>query len=332
MKKLSFLFLLATLLLACSNDDNDYVEIETIIPDVIPEFRTNLSELNLFNGNIADLIPSSKTYEYDINSKLFTDYATKQRLIALPEGEQMTSNGDGLPLFPDNTVIAKTFYYNLDERDLSLGKQIIETRLLIKINGLWETGNYKWNQDQTDAVLDLNASPIPVSWIDINGQSNSINYKIPSDNQCFTCHRTNQEKRPIGIKLRSLNMTINGLNQLQDLKDKQLLVGLNNISDVSVLPNWNNSINYTLEERARAYIDINCAHCHTDGGYCQDQSILRLDYETSFAESNILTQKNSIITRVSSDFQPGLTMPWIGTSVLHEEGVELLLEYLNSLF
>jgi hypothetical protein len=53
----------------------------------------------------------------------------------------MQFNGDGLLTFPHNTAIVKTFYYNLDERDLSLGKQNIKTRLLIKINGAWETGN-----------------------------------------------------------------------------------------------------------------------------------------------------------------------------------------------
>lgn len=322
---------LTSILFTCNKDDDNYIEIVNDIPDIVPEFSMNLSELNLFSGDLGDLIPSSKAYQYDINTKLFTDYAKKQRLIALPQGEKMTYNGEGLPLFPDNTLIAKTFYYDIDERDLSLGKQIIETRLLIKMNGAWETGNYKWNEDQTDAVLDLNPSPFPVSWIDINGQTNSINYNIPSNNQCFTCHRTNQEKRPIGFKLRSLNFNINGVNQLQDLKDKQLLEGLNNVSDVGILPNWNDNFNYTLEERVRAYFDMNCAHCHTDGGYCQDQSVLRLDYETSFTNSNILDRKNSIINRVSSDFQVGLTMPWIGTTILHNEGVDLMLEYLNTL-
>ena len=328
MKKLTFLLALILLTFSCENDDS---MTPVVAPEVIAEFKINLSELNLFTGSLNELNSTPLAYEYTLNSTLFTDYSQKQRIIALPKNTAMQYNGDGLPIFPDNTVIAKTFYYNLDERDLSVGKQIIETRLLIKINGLWETGNYKWNEDHTDAILDLNASTIPVSWIDINGQSNSTNYEIPSNNQCFTCHRTDVIKHPLGIKLRSLNLTINGTNQLQDLKDNGLLVGLADVSNISILPKWDDSFNYSLEERGRAYMDINCAHCHAEGGYCEAQSPLRLNFETSFDDSNISSQKGSIIFRVSSDFQPGLTMPWIGTTLLHDEGVELILEYLNSI-
>lgn len=327
MKKIIILFILPILLFSCDKDDSltDAPE-----PRVIAEFKPNLSELNLFTGDLNDLNSSPYAYNYDINTTLFSDYSHKQRIVVLPENTAMQFNGDGLPIFPENTVIAKTFYYNLDERDLSLGKHIIETRLLIKINGSWETGNYKWNDAQTDAVLDPNASPVAVSYIDINGQTKSIGYKIPSDNQCFTCHNSNGEKQPIGIKLRALNHMSNGVNQLQDLIDKQLLEGITDISSINILPKWDDSINYTLEERARAYMDMNCAHCHSVGAYCEDQSPLRLNYDTPFNDTMISSQKSHIIQRVSSDFQVGLTMPWIGTSILHDEGVELILDYLST--
>ena len=81
----------------------------TSVPNVAAEFKTNLSELNLFSGNLNELIITSKAFEYDLNTRLFSDYAHKQRLIALPEGTSMAYDGDGLPIFPDNTVIAKTF-------------------------------------------------------------------------------------------------------------------------------------------------------------------------------------------------------------------------------
>ena len=78
MKKFSFLIAFTCLLFACSNDDDSYIEIEDVVPNIIPEFRTNLSELNLFKGDLKDLIPSSKTFEYELNSSLFSDYALKQ--------------------------------------------------------------------------------------------------------------------------------------------------------------------------------------------------------------------------------------------------------------
>jgi uncharacterized repeat protein (TIGR03806 family) len=302
----------------------------TAAPAVVPEFKPTLSELNLFLGALSNLEPTPQAFEYTLNSTLFSDYSKKQRFIVIPAGEKMTYNGDGLPLFPDNSLIAKTFYYNNNETDLSQGKRIIETRVLIKIDGLWETGDYKWNDAQTEAVLNPSSSIVPVTWIDADGETNSINYQIPSDNQCFTCHRTNEVKRPIGPRLRTLNFNVDGVNQLQRLIDSQLLEGLTNPSEVSVLPKWND-MSYSLEERTRAYLDINCAHCHTEGGYCETQSILRLDYENNLLNSNIQARKTSITFRVSSDFQPGLTMPWIGTTILHDDGVELILEYLDTL-
>ncbi len=308
---------------------SDVFSFTTLAPDVIPEFRVNLSEMNLFVGNMSDLEITPYAFEYNLNTQLFTDYAHKQRFIALPPGEKMTYDGDGLPLYPDNTLIAKTFYYNNDERDLSLGKTIIETRILIKIDGDWVTGDYKWNEAQDDAVLDLNGSIVPVTWIDAEGESNTIDYAIPSDSDCFTCHRIYDDKTPIGPKLRTLNFEVNGTNQLQQLIDSDMLDGLSDPSTVSVLPNWEDA-NYSLEERARAYFDVNCAHCHIEGGFCEVQSTLRLAFETDMASSNIAERRNSIINRMSF-YNQGFSMPWIGTTVIHDEGLELVLDYLDTI-
>ncbi|MEM9679411.1 MAG: hypothetical protein AAF901_03725 [Bacteroidota bacterium] len=306
------------------------VESFTTLPElVVPEFRTNLSELNLFSGDLGDLILSPYTFEYQLHTSLFTDYAHKQRIIALPEGEALVYDGDGFPIFPDNTVIAKTFFYNNDERDASLGRQIIETRILIKTNGAWDTGDYRWNAEQTDAVLDLEGGDVPISWIDADGDTNNITYSIPSNTDCFTCHNTYNNITPIGPKLRTMNFEINGVNQLQQLIDDQRLTGLSDVSTVSQLPNWEDTT-LPLEERARAYFDVNCAHCHIPGGFCETQSTLDLAYETPFANSNIFERRNSILNRVSV-YIPGFSMPFIGTTTLHDEGVDLIEEYLNSL-
>ena len=327
MKNFSLIAVLLLLTFSCSTDNDDLIP--QPIPAVVPEFRPTLSELNLFTGSLKNLTPSSLTFEYELNTKLFTDYAHKQRIIALPSGQKLTNVGDGLPNFPDNTVIAKTFYYNVDERNESLGKTIIETRVLIKQNGVWVTGDYKWNAAQTDAVLDPNGSVVPVSWIDNSGATKTVNYEIPSDTDCFTCHQINNTATPIGPKLRTLNFEVNGINQLQKLKNLQLLSGLTSPNDISVLPNWEDT-NATLEQRARAYFDINCAHCHTSGGYCETQSTLRLSYETSLANSKIVERKSSISNRLNSTVQ-GIKMPFIGTSIKHQEGVDLLQSYLDTL-
>ena len=308
---------------------SDVLSFTTETLPVVPEFRPNLSELNLFSGNLGDLNISSKAFKYELNTQLFTDYAHKQRLIALPENTTLQYDGDGLPIFPDNTVIAKTFYYNVDERDLSLGRIIIETRVLIKINGLWETGDYKWNAAQNEATLDLNGSIVPVTWIDVEGTTNSSNYKIPSNTDCFTCHNTYDVTTPIGPKLRNMNFVVNGVNQLDNFINNQHLTGVSSSSEVSSIVNWQDT-SAPLEDRARSYFDINCAHCHIEGGDCGNQSILRLAYETSLNDSKIAERKVSISLRIS-EYNEGFSMPYIGTTMIHSEGVELIRDYLDTL-
>ncbi len=301
----------------------------TSIELVVPELLTNLSELHIYTGTLSDLNISSRAFEYNLSTPLFTDYSHKQRIIALPENTSMEFDGDGLPIFPDNTVIAKTFFYNLDERDLSLGRTIIETRILIKINGAWETGDYKWNEAQTEAVLDQAGSELPITWIDVEGTSNSITYKIPSNMDCATCHNTYDIVKPIGPKLRTMNFEIDGVNQLEQFIANEQLTGISSSASVRSLPNWEDT-SLSLESRARAYMDINCAHCHIPGGHCDAESILNLAYETSLNDSNIV-ERNSFISYRISFVSEGLSMPFIGTTILHTEGVELIQAYLDTL-
>lgn len=326
MKKIFTLLAVALITFSCEKDDS----ITSVSdPLVVAELRPMLSELNIYLGNLNELNISSRAFEYDLNTPLFTDYAHKQRLIALPENTTMQFNGDGLPIFPENTVIAKTFYYNLNERDLSLGRQIIETRILIKTNGEWQTGDYKWNEDQTEAVLDLEGSTLPVTWIDADGNTKSTTYKIPSNTDCFTCHKSYEAIAPIGPKLRTMNFRVNGTNQLQQFVDNNQLSGLTDLANVNSLPNWEDT-SVSLEERSRAYFDINCAHCHIPGGQCEDQSTLNFAYETLLENSNIVERKESIQFRIS-DYNEGISMPLIGTTLLHTEGVILIQAYLDTL-
>ncbi len=307
----------------------DVYSFTTSMPLPIPEFRTSLSDLNVYIGNLSNLQISPYGFEYDLHSQLFSDYATKQRFFILPNGETLTYDGEGLPIFPNNSIIVKTFYYNIDDRTPSLGQRIIETRLLIKVNGTWETGDYKWNDEQTEATLDLNGSIVPVNWINTDGNTQFVDYEIPSNTDCFTCHQSSGTMTPIGPKMRNINFNFNGFNQIQNLINNNAITGITDPSTVNLLPKWNDPL-ATLDERARAYMDINCAHCHSQGGSCEEASDLRLNYETPYEESLISQRRNSILTRIQNTI-PEYGMPLIGTTILHDQGVDLLIEYLNSL-
>jgi uncharacterized repeat protein (TIGR03806 family) len=315
-----------------TNNESDWsqaISFTTLPEPVVAAFRPNLSELNLFQGTLSDLNPSVYAFEYQLKTQLFTDYAFKQRLIALPTGESMTYDGEGLPIFPENTLIAKTFYYYNDERNPSAGKHIIETRILLKINGEWQTGDYKWNDDATEASLDPNGSEVPVSWVDQQGNENNITYKIPSNTDCFTCHNRYDIATPIGPKIRTLNFEVNGENQIQHFIDIGYLTGLNSPDGLASIVNWEDT-NASLEDRARSYFDVNCAHCHIPGGMCDVESNLNLDFATSFNDSKIFENRFNIRARMGF-YIPGFSMPYIGTVSIHSEGVALIFEYLDTL-
>ncbi|WP_149275025.1 hypothetical protein [Pareuzebyella sediminis] len=313
-----------------SSNTNPYLD-ETIF--AIPEFLPTLSELRLFKGSLEDLITNGATYEYTLSTPLYSDYAHKLRTISLPQDSQIIYQGEGLLEFPDNTVISKTFYYFIDERNPSLGKKLIETRILIKMNGVWELGNYLWNEEQTEAVLSNDAPTVRVDWIDSQGVGNTVDYKVPFAINCTQCHNVNDVSKPIGPKARNLNTVLNGKNQLQYFIDEGLLVNAPAVSEIAGLPDWSNQSEFSLEERARAYMDINCAHCHQPGGYRTSSEPNRPDfrYETTFENSLIYDFRADIRDRVKTSPDFGASMPLLGVTELHSEGVQLIQEYIDSL-
>jgi uncharacterized repeat protein (TIGR03806 family) len=293
-------------------------------------FEPTLSEMGLFLGDLSDLTPAPGVQLFELNSILFTDYAAKQRLIRLPQGQAMTYNNSSLlPNFPDNTLMAKTFYYNLDDGNPSLGIQIIETRISIKVSGEWQMGNYIWNQAQTDASYDEAGSMVPISYIDINGATQNIDYVVPSNENCITCHSNANSVTPIGPKLRNMNFSpsYTSQNLLDYLTSIGMLEGVTS-SNISVLPDWTDT-DVDILDRGRAYIDINCAHCHQPGGAVMN---FALDFrlETPFDDTAIYPNRGEIEARVQSTV-PTYRMPQIGRSLVHDEAVVMLLEYLQAI-
>ncbi len=295
-------------------------------------FTPTLSELGFFQGTLGDLTPADDVQLYEIRSTLFSDYAAKQRLMKLPVGQTLRyANSDLLPLFPNNTLIAKTFYYFVDERDPALGKQIIETRVFLKLQSGWMATDYVWNASMTEAFRDDVGGTIPISYIDENGVTNNVDYIIPNNNSCFECHNSNNTMLPIGMKLRSMNYIPEyaGYNQLQFFTDNGLLSGLSDPTTITSLPNWANG-NLTLEERARAYLDVNCAHCHSPGGSVPPTFNIDLRFETAFSQSGIYSNRGEIEARFAST-APIYRMPLLGRTVVHQEALAMLSDYLDSL-
>lgn len=291
------------------------------------EMSSRLSDYNIFQGNQSDLLPTNGFELYEISTQLFSDHAEKQRLVKVPGGSKINAADDGLLDFPDGTILVKTFYYFNDKRDISKGKKIIETRLLIKSNSKWNVGTYLWNNEQTDANLLTTGLNKTINWINESGTGKVFSYHVPNNRECATCHSSKEIVVPIGPKARNLNFDVirssTTVNQLTHFENIGILNSVDP-SSFSTLPNWLNTT-VSVENRARAYLDINCAHCHSQNGKASDSRIF-LGYELQFNETKISTNETAIKNAISSG-----KMPMLGTTTIDEEGLLLVKAYIDGL-
>jgi uncharacterized repeat protein (TIGR03806 family) len=314
-----------------------------------------LSEYGFFDGELANLEPTQQLTPYSLNTPLFSDYAEKERFIYLPEGTAISYTEKGPVDFPDGTVLIKNFYYyTTASRDMMARKRLIETRLLTKEKGKWNPLNYIWNATQTDARLDFVGKKESVNWIDVNGKSRTVNYVIPNRNQCNNCHNTNNSIVPIGTTIAQLNQPYfldQNVNQLDLFAQKQILTGYDPTKSHQQLPVWNDPMSGNVEQRSRAYLDANCAHCHTMGGSAKNSGLF-LGYDEihprkrgvfkppiaagkgsgnlSFGIVPGKPEESILIYRMKNN-DPAIRMPEIGRTIAHEEGIALLTSYIKQL-
>lgn len=337
----------AFLITFCKKEPPTPVNIPHPSPDKIDTLFPKLSDFKLFHGNLRDLQATDNLIYYDLITPLFSDYASKDRFIYFPKDSFATYNSTGILGFPNGTIILKTFYFSKDLRNESLGKNIIETRVLFKKNGAWISGNYHWNKEQNEAFLTEEENEITANWIDINGLPQSTQYIIPSNLDCEKCHKTNESTEPIGPKARNLNKIFNGKNQLQNFKDLGFLKEMPSIISIPKVPKWDDPNSGTLDLRARAYLDINCGHCHNPNGAanftiylnweagadklgkCQSPSYssrsggYNFDILPGKADSSVMTYR---MGTTSMD-----KMPPLAKSFVHKEGLELINNWINAM-
>ena len=313
-----------------------------------------LSDYGLFTGDLRNHSPADDVIPYDLNTPLFSDYAYKLRFVKFPEGKSASYSPDEAFDFPEGTVLSKTFYYPEDFRKPDKKKRILETRILYKQADGWATFPYIWNTEQTEAYYDVAGKIEPVSWIDLNGKNQNINYVIPNKNQCKQCHELNGKIVPIGPTARSLNKEFTYAegkkNQLLYWTKKNKLTGCD-ITNAQKNAVWNDPATGNLNERARAYLDVNCGHCHRIGGQASTSGLFLNIAETDSvklgihktpvaagrASANMLysidpgfPEKSIMIYRLHS-LDPGIMMPEMGRRTVDQEGLQLLQDWIKSM-
>ena len=329
-----------------------------------------LSDWHVVEARDGKLVLNQGVVPYDLNTPLFTDYAHKLRTVWMPKGTSAKYDAQDTFDFPVGTVISKTFYYPRagaakpgdvartydSSRDfagegLDLSRvRLIETRILVRRPDGWAAMPYVWNDAQTDADLARTGAVLPLTLVADDSTREDFNYVVPDESQCASCHAQDWVTRkihPIGPKARHLNRDYHYAGGTQNQLDHLASVGY--LSDAPASAQAPRNANWmdehaALDARARAYLDINCGHCHNAKG-AANTTALTLDASapedrhlgickppvaagrgTGDHLFDIVPGKpdESIIAYRMASADPGEMMPELGRSTVHREGVALI--------
>jgi uncharacterized repeat protein (TIGR03806 family) len=303
----------------------------------------------------------ARAIPYEVNSPLWSDGADKARAFVLPAGQKIHVDATtGRWTFPVGTVMIKNFMFD--------GK-LVETRLFMSIDdATWIGYGYAWNAAQTDATVvgiprDNNVS--------FNTGQRTVTWNYPSRQDCMDCHNA-VAGNTLGPSNEQMYRVATGdtMNQF----DKFEAMGLFDAppvaptaSQVLVTPYpgqlGSPPATATLDQKARSYLQANCAHCHQPNIVTSTgQTIMSpfpnfdLRYTTALKDANIcnvMTNKGlvpgSTATKILVPGQPMSSVMWvrmneppseddtsgrmpqIGTHVVDAMGLQLIGDWITAM-
>jgi uncharacterized repeat protein (TIGR03806 family) len=281
--------------------------------------------------------PATGLIPYAPAAPFWSDNATKERWLAIPNGTSIGRGSDGDFSFPNGTVLMKHFRLN---------NQLVETRLFMRHpDGDWAGYTYEWNAAHTDATLVQGGKTVTV------GQQQ---WTFPSGNDCLVCH-TAAAGYSLGLEAAQLNRDIvyastgRTANQLRTLD--AITMFTTPLGDPALQPTMPDPFDTAapLGQRARAYLHTNCANCHRPGGVAQ--SAMDLRYATLLSSMNACgvsptagdlgigaaariiapgSAANSVlVARINRRDANG--MPPLASDIVDAAGVALMQQWVNSL-
>ena len=293
-------------------------------------FPASFAEFGFFTDASANK-PAAGVTPYRLNTPLWSDGAEKLRFLYLPPGAKAKAGGEGLLDLPVGAALIKTFTF---------GVRKIETRVLLHRAEGWVALPYQWNADQTDAKLVLAGARLDAK----TPAGEAISYAIPNKNQCKECHEMSGEVTPIGPKARNLSA--------QWLTDFAKAGKLDRAPKLTRrMPLWEDRAKVPVADAARAYLDVNCAHCHGPTGAASNSG-LYLGWEISDPvmlgigkrpvaagrgsgglEFGIVSgmPEQSILYHRMASLEGGVAMPELGRASLDRDGLTIIHAWIRGL-
>jgi uncharacterized repeat protein (TIGR03806 family) len=309
-----------------------------------------LSQTGVFSDT-AKRIANPGLIPYDINVAFWSDGADKSRWIAVPDG-QIVFSPTGEWRFPPGTVFVKSFDLPTDAANRGARRRL-ETRLLVRDSSGGVYGVvYKWRPDGSDADLLASSETESIPVRSANGEVQSQSWYYPSRRDCLTCH-TAVAGGVLGVKTRQLNrpfaypsgVTDNELRAWNHLglfapafKDEEV----RNFTALAAADDPARS----LQDRARSYLDANCAQCHRPGG-----TVANFDarYDTPLEKQELIDGPVLIdqgidrprvisphdiwrsIAYMRIDTVGDIKMPPLARETIDQKGVRLLGDWINGM-
>ncbi len=274
----AFIFFLAAVSISASespkpfglparSDSTSFLQMPPRADGAIPQ---RLSQTGAFK-NLPDLVTAEGLIPYDVIVPFWSDGAEKTRFITVQKNHTIKFSPDGEWIFPVGTVLVKSFFLATNELNPN-SRRRLETRLLVcdETGGVYGV-TYKWRADGSDAdLLATNLTePIPIQTA--TGVRTQTWY-YPSRADCLACH-TRNAGGVLGVKTRQLNrdftypsgITDNELRAWNHLGLFNTNLDDADLKNLPALARLDDPAR-SLEDRARSYLDANCAQCHRPQG------------------------------------------------------------------
>lgn len=309
-----------------------------------------LSETGAF-ADTARLVPSPGLLPYDLAVAFWSDGAHKSRWISVPEG-RIGFSPTGEWRFPAGTVFVKTFELPVGSGNPGATRRL-ETRLLVRDSqgGVYGVV-YKWRPDNSDADLLDSEETDAISVKSATGDIVEQPWYYPSRKDCLACHNA-KAGGVLGVNTRQMNRPYLYPSGISDNELRAWNhIGLfepgfkdEDVPGFAQLASANDETR-SLEDRARSYLDANCAQCHRPGGTVVD---FDARYETSLEKQGLVNGPVLIdegidrariiaprdvwrsIAFMRMNTAGSIRMPPLARETIDQAGVALLRDWITSL-